>query len=102
MTPRTRLSILALILGAPFVFVVLRLTQLQIRDADRYETLSIDRRRAVHQTEPRRGRILDRRGEMLATRKSTYDLYFALGELPFVTNLYEHRRAELMLSLIHI
>ncbi len=24
------------------------------------------------------------------------DLYFALGELPFVTNLYEHRRAELM------
>lgn len=81
MTPRTRLSILALILGAPFVFVVLRLTQLQIRDADRYETLSIDRRRAVHQTEPRRGRILDRRGEMLATRKSTYDLYFALGEL---------------------
>jgi hypothetical protein len=107
MTPRTRLRILALVLVIPFVVVGLRLLQFQVLEADRYLTLSIDRRRVIHLNESKRGRIQSRlmtwsfrsadftlASSISRSCKSPWGIVFARG--PIGTTISRVRRSALV------
>lgn len=77
----------ALLAGGKFVLfsaLVGRLYYLQVVESDRYVTLSDDNRINLRLLPPPRGRILDRRGEHLATNRLNYRVVMISEQTPSV------------------
>ena len=77
----------ALLAGGKFVLfsaLVGRLYYLQVVESDRYVTLADDNRINLRLLPPPRGRILDRRGEHLATNRLNYRVVMISEQTPSV------------------
>jgi penicillin-binding protein 2 len=80
---RTRLKILAVLLALPFTALGFSLWQIQVRPTAREELVQQGRLQHISTIAlpPRRGRILDRHGEVLAESSTRYDLVFVPEDL---------------------
>lgn len=72
--PKRRARILAAVLLVPFVFITLRLVDVQIIHAKKYTTLGIEQRRLIRAITPDRGTITDRNGNILAVSEPAYSV----------------------------
>jgi len=81
MTSRRRLIALAALFALVFVSLFARLLHLQVLRHDHYERRAADVRRRVEYVDAPRGRILDRRGRVLAEDVPTYRLAAVLEDV---------------------
>jgi penicillin-binding protein 2 len=78
---RSRLRILGLLLGLPFVVLICRLWSIQIADGAHLGFWLQSQHTSVTFVPPLPGRILDRHGRLLAGNRAVFDLHFVYREL---------------------
>jgi penicillin-binding protein 2 len=86
-----RLVVLRACLAIAGLVLVGRLVQLQVIEGPRYREVAADERLRSIEVTPPRGRILDRRGVVVATNVAEYALAIVPGDLPSTSD--ERRRA---------
>ena len=72
---RRRTIIIAFVFVAAYLLMGGRLYQLQVAEAEHYRELGRQRTHRLKQVAPARGRILDRRGRVLAEDRACFDLW---------------------------
>lgn len=94
---RTRFLLCVAIVSVAFGILGLRLLQLQFLQGARYRYLSENNRIRVERLTPPRGMVLDRRGEVLADVRASFDAQVVPTEVPRATR--ETLAAELQAAL---
>lgn len=85
-----RLTLLQLVLVVIGALLAGRLIQLQVFEAASFRQVAVDERLRTLELTPQRGRILDRRGEALATNIPSFALAIVPGDLPTDVHELEH------------
>lgn len=70
--PKKRARIFALVLLVPFVFISMKLFDVQVLKSDKYTSMGVSQRKIVREIVPERGTITDRNGNILAVSQPAY------------------------------
>lgn len=87
--PRRRLIALAILIGASFLGVLARLASLQAFEGEALARQAVEMRRRLEPIRAPRGRILDRRGRVLAADRPVYRIALRLEDLDPGTEIPE-------------
>lgn len=81
-TPRTRISIIGIVITLTLSLLLVRLWRLQILEGDNLRTLSENNRLRLIRTPPLRGVIYDRHGQLLVDNRPSYDVVLIPEDTP--------------------